>query len=391
VSAIAERRPTERLTVPEVLDIADQLLDVLASAHAKGIVHRDLKPENLFLTKDRKLKVLDFGIAKVHQGTAGGGVTQTGTLMGTPAFMAPEQALGEWARVDARTDLWAVGATMFTLLTGRFVHQADTLPKLLLAHMTRPAPALQSVDPTLPAPLSKIVDQALAFDQEQRFPDARSMQAAIRVEIQETGSVGPHSARFSAPTVSSRGLEIAQSKSMLDATTLIDEPHAEHPSMPSSFRIKPGDDSSSIGAWRRIVPVAALLATGAVVAVASWGVRNDRADSRASSQPAASSLVTASPSVDDSQAPRLLGSQRSVVADEPGKSATASATASAAAASATTSSAALRSPTTKAPDRHARRPDVDAAASSAKPADALCNPPFVMEPNGAKRYKPECL
>jgi len=184
VSTVAERWPGERVPAVDVLQIADELLDILAAAHQRGIVHRDLKPENLFLTHDRKLKVLDFGIAKLHELSYGGSKTATGTLMGTPAFMPPEQALGEWSRVDARSDLWAVGATMFNLLTGKPLHDADTMQKLLLAHMTKPPPPLLSVDRTLPPEVGAIVDRALAFQQEQRFPDARSMQAAVRAARQ---------------------------------------------------------------------------------------------------------------------------------------------------------------------------------------------------------------
>src|SRR5690606_8273689 len=107
------------LPAHEVALVADQLLDVLAAAHAASIVHRDLKPDNVFLTHEGRVKVLDFGIARLraaaHETSAS---TQAGSLLGTPAFMAPEQALGRWKEVDERTDIWAVGATLYTLLTG---------------------------------------------------------------------------------------------------------------------------------------------------------------------------------------------------------------------------------------------------------------------------------
>jgi serine/threonine-protein kinase len=119
-------RKGNRLPLSEVLFIADQLLDVLASAHEKGIVHRDIKPENLFLARGIGLKVLDFGIARVFEGTRSKTETKAGLIMGTPAFMAPEQALAKWDEVDGRTDLWAVGAMIFTLLSGEHVHEAAT-------------------------------------------------------------------------------------------------------------------------------------------------------------------------------------------------------------------------------------------------------------------------
>lgn len=166
----------------EVLALVDQLLDTLAEAHAKDIVHRDLKPENLFLTSDGVVKVLDFGIARLREtGKASAAATQTGKAMGTPAFMAPEQARGRWDEVDRRTDLWAVGASMFTLLTGFYVHGTGTVNEILARAITHPTPPIASVDPSLDPQLAAFVDKALAYEKSQRFADAREMQAELRV------------------------------------------------------------------------------------------------------------------------------------------------------------------------------------------------------------------
>jgi len=144
-------------------------------------VHRDLKPENLFLTSEGRLKVLDFGIARLReQSRATGAGTRAGSVLGTPAFMAPEQALGRWNEVDQRTDIWAVGATAFTLLSGRFVHEAQTIQEQLVLSATRSAPPLRSVAPGVPEALAGVVDRALAFDRAHRFPDARLMRGALR-------------------------------------------------------------------------------------------------------------------------------------------------------------------------------------------------------------------
>jgi eukaryotic-like serine/threonine-protein kinase len=183
VEARAASRPGSRLDPGEVLAITDQLLDILAAAHGKGIVHRDIKPENLFLTGAGQVKVLDFGLARLNDrssGASGQRLTVSGSAMGTPAFLPPEQALGNWDAVDARTDLWAVGATMFTLLTGHLVHEADNLNKLLLASMTQPARPVASVEPSVPPVVAAIFDRALAFERADRWPDAVAMRAAVR-------------------------------------------------------------------------------------------------------------------------------------------------------------------------------------------------------------------
>ncbi len=173
-------RKGRKMPAVEVLSIANQLLDVLAAAHAKEIVHRDIKPENVFLTREGQIKVLDFGIARLREISPKGNSTQTGSTMGTPAFMPPEQARGRWDEVDARTDVWAVGATMFALLTGRFVHEADTINEQLLSAMTNPAPPVASLAKDLSPEIAAVIDRALAFKKEDRWPDARAMQVAIR-------------------------------------------------------------------------------------------------------------------------------------------------------------------------------------------------------------------
>jgi eukaryotic-like serine/threonine-protein kinase len=184
-------RAEQRLPASEVILLADQVLDVLAAAHAHDIVHRDIKPENIFLTIQGATKVLDFGIARLRE-TEGVSGTSEGTFMGTPAFTPPEQARGEWNKVDARTDIWALGATMFTLLSGRWVHEADTMAMQLITVATKPAPPLGSLAPEVPANVASVVDRALAFDPRDRWPSARDMQIALREAYQVlTGVASP--------------------------------------------------------------------------------------------------------------------------------------------------------------------------------------------------------
>ena len=170
------------LPADEALSIVYHLLDVLAAAHDRGIIHRDIKPDNVFITRTGLLKVLDFGIARLAESSAEQKVARTNTnaTLGTPAYMAPEQALARSSEVDARTDVWAVGATLFKLLTGRTVHEGLTSNEQLVHAATRPAPLLVTMVGDVPGQLAMVVDRALAFDKLDRWPDARAMQEAMR-------------------------------------------------------------------------------------------------------------------------------------------------------------------------------------------------------------------
>jgi len=163
----------------EVFRVAERLLDVLVAAHDSGVVHRDIKPSNVFLTNDAAVMLLDFGIARLLESEGETGSTHSGATLGTPGFMAPEQARGRGDLVDARTDIWAVGALLFFLLTGRTVHEAETPNELLIASATQPPRSIGELCIDLPEPVSALVDRALEMDRDRRWPDARSMHDAL--------------------------------------------------------------------------------------------------------------------------------------------------------------------------------------------------------------------
>ena len=161
-----------------VVAITLRVLDVLAYAHDRGVVHRDLKPSNIFETDQGAVKLLDFGAARVPDGDAAF-LTRPGSTLGTPAFMAPELAAGRLEELDALTDLWALGATMFQLLSQQVVHVSRNDNELIVMAATEPARSLGTVRPELEPALVSVVDRALAFDKRDRFPNARAMSRAL--------------------------------------------------------------------------------------------------------------------------------------------------------------------------------------------------------------------
>ncbi len=163
----------------QVLLVSYALLDVLAAAHETGIVHRDIKPENIFLTDDGSIKILDFGIARLVEENSVRR-TQEGRTMGTPAFMSEELSRGRWDLVGAESDLCSVGATMFTLLSGQFVHLGDTAQELVAASFTKQARKIREVKADVPDALASVIDKALELPMSDRWATAREMQGAVQ-------------------------------------------------------------------------------------------------------------------------------------------------------------------------------------------------------------------
>ena len=160
--------------------IGCQVLEVIAAAHDKGILHRDLKPANLFLIRSGQVKVLDFGIARVRDlASKGAHATQTGTSFGTPAFMSPEQARGKTKEIDERSDVWAIGATLFALLTGGCVHDGESSNEIMVKAATEPARRIGPLAPGLPPLVAAVIDRALAFVPAQRWESASAMREAL--------------------------------------------------------------------------------------------------------------------------------------------------------------------------------------------------------------------
>jgi hypothetical protein len=184
------RRILERGQLPlrEALEIAVQTTAALSAAHAKGIVHRDLKPDNLYLIADdmrpggERVKVLDFGIAKLRGDLAAGSAkTQTGSLMGTPPYMSPEQCRGITDEIDERTDIYALGIILYEMLCGAPPFMSLGWGEIVLAHLTQVPPPPRSKNPQIPEVVEAVILKALAKSREQRFGSMAEMQAALRI------------------------------------------------------------------------------------------------------------------------------------------------------------------------------------------------------------------
>jgi eukaryotic-like serine/threonine-protein kinase len=178
----AYTRSGVRVPLGQAATILQGILAGLGAAHAQGIVHRDLKPENVVLAREQTgsftAKILDFGIAKVMDAAGGmGSKTRTGVLLGTPAYMSPEQIKSS-KDVDARTDLWSAGVMLYEMLTGRVAFPAPTEYARLTAVLNSSPPPLESIDPAL-GRLSAFLQLAMQKDRQQRYQTALEMARAL--------------------------------------------------------------------------------------------------------------------------------------------------------------------------------------------------------------------
>ena len=171
----------------KVVDVSRQICGGLSAAHAKGIVHRDLKPDNVFVTRDGRVKILDFGLAKPVSGRETGAdethsptvsaYTEPGTVMGTVGYMSPEQVRGR--AVDHRSDLFSFGAVLFEMLTGRRAFQRDTAAETMTAILREDPPELDASGTRVSPALDRIVRHCLEKNPEQRFQSASDIAFAI--------------------------------------------------------------------------------------------------------------------------------------------------------------------------------------------------------------------
>ena len=207
------------LSIRQVLAIATQLARAIAAAHAHGVVHRDLKPENICRTPSGVVKVLDFGLARVESLTDAR-VTRTGTVVGTPAYMSPEQARGR--EVDFRTDLFSLGVVFYELVAGRNPFEAATVTATLANLIEMEAPPLQTVRADCPAELDRIVALCLRKDPAERYESAeRLVDDLTRLELELASGTVPRASDRLRPPAVARGQVLVWWKAHLILVSLV--------------------------------------------------------------------------------------------------------------------------------------------------------------------------
>lgn len=255
-----------------VQDLIAQAGDALGVAHRAGIVHRDVKPANLLVTADRKVKITDFGIARAADSAA---LTRTGSVMGTPQYLSPEQARGNPS--TPASDVYSLGVVAFECLTGRRPFEAETPVATALAHLQQPVPTLPA---SVPAPLAAVVTRALAKDPEERYADGTAFAAAVRdPSSAAAGAAGGAVGGAAAATPAEGSTQVLPSTGALPAPVPVPAPGPSAPmrrlDSPSPYA---GDDEqrkSGTSPWPAAIAVILLVIAAVVAAILLLGGGDD--------------------------------------------------------------------------------------------------------------------
>jgi serine/threonine-protein kinase len=390
------------LPLPAVLAIGYNLLDVLVAAHAKGIVHRDIKPENLFITNDGQLKVLDFGIARIKDAASSTVTGGTGNVIGTPAFMGPEQAHGKTSEIGPQTDVWATGAVLFTLASGQYVHEGESAQSIVIQAATTAARSLVSVMPRAPREFVHLVDIALSFDKASRWTNAEAMKGGIAAAAQAIFGQSPERYRLAdlltdspsaAASPPDNQVRIETPLALVPMTTAeLDAPTPIQAS--SSPRRDPGlvterpviTDRFTASRWRSGKVVVGAVGLGVLALLGGLLVHGRGEEPTAPSTASASvNMMVSAPEPERAPAPAPEPAlvPASALPPAPAREPTP------AHASAPRSTPAPKPALAPAPQPAEPHPAAPPAPAAAKPN---CTPPFTLDPaTGKKKWKAECL
>jgi serine/threonine-protein kinase len=376
LAAVLEQRG--RLPPFEAVDWILQALEAIAQAHALGVVHRDLKPANLFLASKRDggrvIKVLDFGISKQSPLTTGsaGVVTTTASVMGSPAYMAPEQ-LRDARAVDARADIWAIGVVLYELLAGRPPFAGETMAQLFVAVLEQTPPPLRTCVPDVAPELEAVVMRCLAQQADERFENVADLAEAL----------APFAANGTHPSVASVRAHIARGQ----AEAAPRDPSPQLPGPAATSAPRPPHTSAH---WTTEAPRTArprrgplLVAVGIVCAIGIAATVRSIISKRAALVPAAGAAALIADTAPSTSSSPVVGPPSLSVPT--------------ATAAPPLAESAPPAPPRTSPARPSRPAGAGSAAASAgrRPPSAAprpsCKPNFYLDDQGEKHFKPECF
>jgi serine/threonine protein kinase len=378
------------LPVPKAIDFVLQACEAIAEAHVLGIVHRDLKPANLFCVQrpdgELWIKVLDFGISKITTfGDTGYMMTSTGALIGSPSYMSPEQIRAA-KTVDERTDIWALGMTLFELLTGHAPFEAEAVPDLAIKVTTEPPTPLSTFRPDAPEALERVILCCLEKDRAARFQTVGELAVALqpfapdraRLSVERvlgtlrkrsptTAGSQPDVASLSADpaTMATMPADLQQTADALMPTMRADSQRTAEAFMPTVR----ADPLEAAAAWqtaaknsRRRTTTVVWVAGGLLIGVAALGAFLHRGRAVASAPPSATPIASAAPVPAEAISPLPVAPASAEALPAPAVSASAVA------------------------PKRARPPRASGGVAAPE-----CNPGYTLDANGDKHFKPECF
>ncbi|HEV7843314.1 MAG TPA: serine/threonine-protein kinase, partial [Pyrinomonadaceae bacterium] len=267
---LRQRMAQGRMTMGEILDVATQVTGALSAAHEAGIIHRDIKPENIMIRRDRYVKVLDFGLAKLAgKVTKGSGddtaqtllVTDPNVVMGTVAYMSPEQARG--LKIDERTDIWSLGVVLYETAAGQLPFKGSTLSEALVSVLEKEPVDLALIAPDVPAEFERIVKKTLCKKREERYRSIQELQIELQ-NLKRSLDFGMEIDRSIEPTVR---ISAQDSKGDLHSTATGEARSGTGEVATARMTAVLDDDAEAKPLKGKAIPPRAII--GAVVAVAA--------------------------------------------------------------------------------------------------------------------------